>query len=87
MMEVGKLYICEVNLMIYPVMGAAAYFTESGISNAEYSVRRSGRDFVYVECGTPILALNSDGKYCEVLAGECKGWIRYESWLDLEEIT
>ena len=91
MMEVGKLYTCELNLMLYPDKETAAYLTASGMSNTEYAARRSGRDYNYVERGVPILVLSRgrDKQYCEVLAGDRKGWIRYDSWLEpeIKEIT
>ena len=85
-MEVGKLYACDLNLMLYPDKETAHFLTEP-MSNTEYAARRSGRDYNYVECGVPILVLGRDGKFYEVLAGDRKGWIRYKRWLELKEIT
>ena len=82
-MEAGKIYTCELNLMLYPDPETAHFLTEPGMSNTEYAARRSGREYVYVECGMPILVLGRDGKCYEVLAGGKLGWIRYESWFEL----
>lgn len=83
-METGKIYTCELNLMLYPDPETAHFLTEPGMSNTEYAARRAGREYVYVESGMPILVLGRDGKCYEVLSGAKLGWIRHESWFELE---
>jgi len=40
----------------------------------------------YTEKNNPLLVLNNEGKYIQVLAGDRKGWIVFKDRLNLKEI-
>jgi hypothetical protein len=46
-----------------------------------------GKPVSYLDPKTPLLVLNKDKKYVEVLAGDKKGWIINEDWLNIKEIV
>lgn len=48
---------------------------------------RLGKPVFYIEKNIPLLVLNSKEKFYEVLAGDRKGWIIYEDWLNIKEIV
>jgi hypothetical protein len=100
MLEVGKLYICEKYfLLLYPDQVAVAVAAAaSGQVAAEvgahsvagqspYWSRKLGKPVLYAKKNIPILVLNSKEKFYEVLAGDRKGWIIYQDWLELKEIS
>ena len=41
----------------------------------------------YCNAAAPLLVLNTDKAYIEVLAGERKGWIINQEWLNIKEIS
>jgi hypothetical protein len=100
-LEVGKLYSCsEYFLMLYPDKESAAEggpaFAAAPLSghgfNAAYAAasaaaywnRKLGKP---VNSQTPLLVLSVNEKYVEVLAGDKRGWIINEDWLELKEIV
>ena len=98
MFKVGKLYICEEYfLLLYPDQEAcadAAAVTAIGSggtvtagAHAAYWSRKLGKSVSYTDKNIPILSLNNKEKYVEVLAGDRKGWIIYQDWLELKEIS
>lgn len=98
MLEIGKLYICkEYYLMLYPdketayaehaATDRAADFTaEAGAYWSAYLSNRFGKPFSYTEKNIPLLVLDSKENFYEVLAGDKKGWIIYEDFLNIKEI-
>jgi hypothetical protein len=58
----------------------------SAAARAAYWSIRLGKPVLYTEKNIPILVLNSKEKFYEVLAGDRKGWIIYQDWLELKEI-
>ena len=91
-MEAGKLYICEEYfLMLYPdpetaaAVGATA-FTDAPAGTADYWSNQFGKPVLYAKKNIPLLVLNNKEEYVEVLAGDRKGWIVIEDWLELKEI-
>ena len=95
MLEVGKLYICEEYfLLLYPdweASAAAAHYHAAARTSAPaqstYWTRKLGKSVLYAKKNIPILVLNSKEKFYEVLAGDRKGWIIYQDWLELKEIS
>jgi len=96
MIEVGKLYSCsEYFLMLYPdkdtaVVGrgeAGEVARAAAVAVAAYWTRELGKPVSYCYPETPLLVLSVDKKYVEVLAGDRKGWIINEDWLELKEIV
>lgn len=93
-LEVGKLYICqEYFLMLYPDQEAAAAAAAPApmlvllLGAAAYWSKRFGKPVSYAEKNIPLLILNNKEKYVEVLAGDRKGWIICEDWLNIKEIV
>ena len=98
MLEVGKLYLCEQYfLLLYPDQKASAvgaHYQDAARTSADdegnaavaYWSKRLGKPVLYVKKNIPILVLNSKEKFYEVLAGDRKGWIIVEDWLELKEI-
>ena len=94
MLEVGKLYVCEeFFLLLYPDQEAAATAATAvaaaaaAVAAAAYWSNRFGKPVLYAEKNIPLLVLNSKEKFYEVLAGDRKGWIIYQDWLELKEIS
>ena len=93
-MEAGKLYICEeFFLLLYPdpeTAAAAANTTAADTTAAavvaDYWSNRFGKPVLYAKKNIPLLVLNNKEEYVEVLAGDRKGWIVIEDWLELKEI-
>lgn len=100
-LEVGKLYSCkEFFLMFYTDPKTAATNTAArslavAARNAASTFpapdafwsNRLGKPVFYIEKNIPLLVLNSKEKFYEVLAGDRKGWIIYEDWLNIKEIV
>lgn len=93
MLKIGKLYICEkFFLLLYPdwkTANAAAVRTGSGGGTdaaAAYWSKWFGKPVSYIDKNIPILVLNKE-KFYEVLAGDRKGWIIYQDWLEIKEIS
>jgi len=90
--EVGKLYSCSEHfLMLYPdkeTASAGAAFATSSTRAAAIALYWSAFDKPVIYCNpeTPLLVLSADNKYVEVLAGDCKGWIIYQGWLEIKDI-
>ena len=53
---------------------------------AAYWSKRFDKPVNYCNPETPLLVLNTEQEYVEVLAGDKKGWIIYRDWFELEEI-
>ena len=94
MLEVGKLYSCSgYFLLLYldketaSAGTAAAESTEPHLAVVAYWSKRLKKPVSYSEPKTPLLVLSVDKKYVEVLAGDRKGWIINEGWLEIKEIT
>ena len=95
MFKVGKLYLCEEYfLLLYPDQedaAAAAHYHAAARTSAAvqstYWTRKLGKPVLYVKKNIPLLILNNREKYVEVLAGDRKGWIIYQDWLELKEIS
>lgn len=90
MLEVGKLYSCsKYFLLLYPDKETAA--DDLGIvgidrlADAAYWSKRLGISYCNTE--TPLLVISVNEKYVEVLAGDQKGWIINEDWLEIKEIV
>lgn len=92
-LKVGKLYSCsKYFLLLYPDKEVAAYSAlarrfaaaESSYSEAAYWSKTFGISYCNTE--TPLLVLSVNEKYVEVLAGDKRGWIIYQGWLELKEI-
>jgi hypothetical protein len=90
-MKIGKLYsYSEPFLMLYPDKETAVKVRRDcgprEILAPAYYSKRFGKPVSTLEPKTPLLVLNTDRKYVEVLAGDKKGWIIYQDWLDIKEI-
>ena len=97
-LEVGKLYSCsKYFLLLFPDKdtaadaattnrAAAARRWGAAGATAAYWSKRFGKPVNYCDPKTPLLVLNTEQEYVEVLAGDKKGWIIYRDWLELEEI-
>jgi len=94
-LEVGKLYSCsEYFLMLYPdkdtassAAGMNATATAATTSAAAYWSKKFGKSVSYCNPQTPLLVLSVKEKYIEVLAGDKKGWIINEDWLEIKELS
>jgi hypothetical protein len=95
MIEVGKLYRCsEYFLLLYPdkdtaaAGGTAATYAEHHVptATAAYWSKKFDKPVSYCNPLTPLLVLSVKEQYIEVLAGDKKGWIIYQGWLDIKEI-
>ncbi len=95
MLEVGKLYSCSgYYLMLYPDKEAAAAAAEvrrwrrwrRSADAAAYWTKKLQKPVSYCDPKTPLLILNTDNHYAEVLAGDKKGWINYQDWMEFKEI-
>jgi hypothetical protein len=98
MLKVGKLYSCPAYyLFLYPDKDTAAAGGEHPLEQrqrvglfageAAYWSRKSGKPVSYCNPLTPLLVLSVKEKYIEVLAGDKKGWIINEDWLELKKIS
>ena len=96
MLEVGKLYSCsEYFLMLYPDKETAALSTAAGAlaagvgpAAADYWNRKlqNQKPISYCNPLTPLLVLSVKEQYIEVLAGDKRGWIIYQGWLEIKDI-
>ena len=95
MLQVGKLYSCfEYFLLLFPCQETAGrqdgWFAisdpHSTATEAAYWTRELGKSVSYCNPQTPLLVLSVKEKYIEVLAGDRKGWIIVEDWLEFKEI-
>ena len=98
MLEVGKLYSCsEYFLSLFPDKEAAAQLATPAAASARLSAaspaayaaywsRELGKPVSYCDLKTPLLVLGVEEKYIEVLAGDKRGWIINEDWLNIGEI-
>ena len=102
MLKVGKLYSCsEYNLLLYPDKAAArqaeavAFSCSSAVAlapggaavDAGYWSTKLDKPVSYCNPLTPLLVLNADNRYAEVLVGDKVVWIINEDWLELKEIV
>jgi hypothetical protein len=99
-LEVGKLYSCEEYFLIfYPdkdtVADAFAMAADpadlgrgarAAARVAHYWTRRFGKPVSSLPKRIPLLVLNTEKNFVEVLGGERKGWIIYNDWLNIKEI-
>ena len=94
MLQVGKLYSCfEYFLLLFPCQETAGRLNGSAVAarlaaaaEAAYWTRELGKSVSYCNPQTPLLVLSVKEKYIEVLAGDRKGWIIVEDWLEFKEI-
>jgi hypothetical protein len=54
---------------------------------ADYWSNRFGKPVLYAKKNIPLLILNNREKYVEVLAGDRKGWIIFNDYLNIKEIV
>ena len=99
MLEVGKLYSCsEYFLLLFPdkeaatciaaaVSARAAAAAATAAACASAWNRKLGKPVSYCNPLTPLLVLSVNEKYVEVLAGDKRGWIINEDWLNIGEIV
>jgi hypothetical protein len=103
MLKVGKLYSCsEYNLLLYPDKAAARHADDVAFSFSSAVARTTGplaavdagywstkldKSVSYCNPLTPLLVLNADNRYAEVLVGDKVVWIINEYWLELKEIV
>jgi hypothetical protein len=94
MLEVGKLYSCsEYFLLLFPDKDTArrcSAIAERDIRYADidaaYWTRELGKPVSYCNPQTPLLVLSVKEQYIEVLAGDKRGWIIYQGWLNIKDI-
>ena len=94
-LEIGKLYSCsKYFLFLYPDKEAAAAarpgdvaYAHHAADAAAYWAKKLQKPVSYCDPKTPLLILNTDNHYAEVLAGDKKGWINYQDWMDIKEIV
>ena len=102
MLKVGKLYSCsKYFLLLYPDRKTAAAGLDVAAAGprrggggrplarrtAAYWTKKLQKPVSFCNPETPLLILSADKEYVEVLAGDKKGWIIYQDWLDIKEIT
>ncbi len=100
MLKVGKLYSCSgYFLLLYPDKETASAATttttalaatgnvHAAAASAAYSTKKLQKPVSYCDPKTPLLVLNTDNHYAEILAGDKKGWIIYQDWLDIKDIV
>jgi hypothetical protein len=56
-------------------------------ATAAYWSRKLGKPVIYADKNIPLLVLNTEGEYVEVLAGDKVGWAICQDWLNIKEIT
>jgi len=54
---------------------------------AAYWSSKLGKPVIYADKNIPLLVLNTEGEYVEVLAGDKVGWAICQDWLNIKEIT
>lgn len=96
MFKIGKLYRCSVYfLSLFPDKETAADAGQAdiavgtarhGAAVAAYWTRKLGKSVIYADKNIPLLVLNTEGEYVEVLAGDRKGWIIFNDYLNIKEI-
>ncbi len=99
-LQIGMLYSCsKYFLLLYPDKEAAtatsttpfAAAAESAVVNADEAAalwtKKLQKPVIYCNPETPLLVLNTKGEYIEVLAGDKRGWINNEDWLEIKEIS
>jgi len=101
MLEVGKIYTCkQYSLLLYPDQEAADAVEATGhlviltaelaaalpATAAAYLSKQIGKPVSYCDPETPLLVLNIENDHVEVLAGDKRGWIINQDWLEIEEI-
>ena len=93
----------EYYLLLYPDKAAARHADDSAFSCSSAAARWPGSTTAAVDAGywsakldksvsycnplTPLLVLNADNRYAEVLVGDKVVWIINEDWLELKEIV
>jgi len=93
----------EYNLLLYPDKAAARHADAVAFSCSSAVARTTGSITAAVDAGywstkldksvsycnplTPLLVLNADNRYAEVLVGDKVVWIINEDWLELKEIV
>ena len=96
MFELGKLYSCsKYFLLLYPDRETAEGFYHAAGSGctfdptplAAYWSSEFGKPVIYADKNIPLLVLNTEGVYVEVLAGDRKGWILHKYFLNIKEIA
>ena len=60
---------------------------EVAVAQAAYWQFRFGKPVSYVTPKTPILILNSEENFHQVLIEDRMGWIIYHSWIGFEELN
>ena len=94
-LEVGKLYSCSgYFLLLFPDKEAAtatattdaATAADAGATAAYWS-KRFDKPVNYCNTETPLLVLNTEQEYVEVLAGDKVGWIINEDSLNIKDIS
>lgn len=96
-LEVGKLYSCEYYILLFPdketVVAALGidpgWGTERSVSEeARWWSRElgKGKPVSYVKVNLPLLVLNIEDRYVQILVGDRKGWFIFKAWLELKEI-
>jgi hypothetical protein len=94
MLEIGKLYSCEeYYLLLYPDKDTASDSfarvvagAKSAPADAAYLTSGLRKPVSYLEKSSPLLVLNTEEKFVEVLVGDRKGWIILKDWLNIKEI-
>ncbi|NBV97689.1 MAG: hypothetical protein EBT30_09145 [Verrucomicrobia bacterium] len=69
-----------------PFAAAAAVRRVVAVEVAALWTKKLQKPVIYCNPETPLLVLNTKGEYIEVLAGDQKGWIINEDWLEIKEI-
>ena len=100
MLKVGKLYSCSEHfLMLYPDKETASSAAADELrhhpaaaaaavpASAAYWSKKFDKPVSYCNPKTPLLVLNADNRYAEVLVGDKVVWIINEDWLELKEIV
>ena len=65
---------------------AAAAEAATATVATDYWSNRFGKPVLYAKKNIPLLILNNREKYVEVLAGDRKGWIIFNDYLNIKEI-
>ena len=80
--------LCSIRIRKPPPQEAAfATSSTRAAALAVYWSEEFGKPVSYCYPKTPLLVLSVDKKYVEVLAGDRKGWIINEDWLNIGEIV
>ena len=92
MLKIGKLYSSEEYcLLLYPDKGTATGHAgadrhDVASALATHWTKQLGKPVSYLEKSTPILVLNMEKNFVEVLGGDRKGWIIIKDFLNIKEI-